>query len=160
MELCKNIFFNTDKLTENTDVKISYTGKFFQDDSQEVYIHLGFGKDWDNLEDIKMEKTDLGYQATISLIESNSISFCFKNDKDEWDNNDGQNYLFPIEKVEKEDTEAFVPIEQSLALTSPRKLRKSYIITKKIKLAIYRLLKYIPKLVSGNYTTKKSNDEE
>ena len=29
MELTKNIFFNTDKLIENTDVKISYTGKFF-----------------------------------------------------------------------------------------------------------------------------------
>ena len=33
MELTKNIFFNTDKLIENTDVKISYTGKFFQDNS-------------------------------------------------------------------------------------------------------------------------------
>ncbi len=35
MELVKNIFFNTDRLTPNTVVKISYTGKFFQDDSQE-----------------------------------------------------------------------------------------------------------------------------
>ena len=30
MELVKNIFFNTDKLIENTKVKISYTGKLFQ----------------------------------------------------------------------------------------------------------------------------------
>ena len=30
MELTKNIFFNTDKLTENSKVKISYTGEFFQ----------------------------------------------------------------------------------------------------------------------------------
>ena len=29
MELTKNIFFNTDKLVENSTVKISYTGKFF-----------------------------------------------------------------------------------------------------------------------------------
>ena len=29
MELVKNIFFNTDKLIENSKVKISYTGKFF-----------------------------------------------------------------------------------------------------------------------------------
>jgi len=35
MELAKNIFFNTDKLIENTKVKISYTGKFFQDASEE-----------------------------------------------------------------------------------------------------------------------------
>ena len=29
MELMKNIFFNTDKLIENSNVKISYTGEFF-----------------------------------------------------------------------------------------------------------------------------------
>ena len=30
MELVKNIFFNTDKLVENSNVKISYTGDLFQ----------------------------------------------------------------------------------------------------------------------------------
>ena len=39
MELVKNIFFNTDKLVENSCVKISYTGKLFQENSEEVYIH-------------------------------------------------------------------------------------------------------------------------
>ena len=34
MELCKNIFFNTDKLTPNSEIKISYTGRFFQDGSR------------------------------------------------------------------------------------------------------------------------------
>ena len=42
MELVKNIFFNTDKLVENSKVKISYTGKFFQDASEEVFFHYGF----------------------------------------------------------------------------------------------------------------------
>ena len=52
MELTKNIFFNTDKLVENTTVKISYTGTFFQNDSNDVYIHFGFGNAWDNLQEI------------------------------------------------------------------------------------------------------------
>ena len=39
MELIKNIFFNTDKLVENSKVKISYAGKLFQDNCEEVYIH-------------------------------------------------------------------------------------------------------------------------
>ena len=56
MELVKNIFFNTDKLVENTSVKISYTGKLFQDNCEEVYIHYGFGLNWDNLNEIKMVK--------------------------------------------------------------------------------------------------------
>ena len=38
MELTKNIFFNTDKLIENTPVRISYTGKFYQDDCEKVTI--------------------------------------------------------------------------------------------------------------------------
>ena len=67
MELTKNIFFNTDKLVENTKVKISYTGKLFQDASKEVSIHYGFGENWDNINDVVMEKTDLGFQAEITL---------------------------------------------------------------------------------------------
>ena len=65
MELTKNIFFNTDKLVENTNVKLSYTGEFFQDNSSEVFLHYGFGNNWDNLNDIKMEKTELSFKAEI-----------------------------------------------------------------------------------------------
>ena len=65
MELTKNIFFNTDKLVENSKVKISYIGQLFQDASSEVSIHYGFGVNWDNVTDVKMEKTELGIQAEI-----------------------------------------------------------------------------------------------
>lgn len=151
MELVKNIFFNTDKLTANSTVKISYTGKFFQDLSNEVFLHYGFGNNWDGLSDVKMEKTELGFQSEITLLDNDSLCFCLKNDRDEWDNNDGQNYVFPIEHVE---TSLTVVSEENFGLTSPRKLRKSYILTKKIKLAIYKIIRYLPKLVSGNYKKK------
>ena len=36
MELVKNIFFNTDKLIENSSVRISYTGRFFQNGCEKV----------------------------------------------------------------------------------------------------------------------------
>ena len=79
MELLKNIFFNTDKLIENSVVKISYTGKFFQDNSNsELYIHYGFGLLWENVNEIKMEKTELGYQALIYLNGQDSLNFCLK----------------------------------------------------------------------------------
>ena len=55
MELTKNIFFNTDKLVENSKIKISYIGKLFQEASEEVSIHYGFGLNWDNVNDTKME---------------------------------------------------------------------------------------------------------
>ena len=154
MELTKNIFFNTDKLVENSNVKISYTGKFFQDDSEEVSIHYGFGINWDNVNDIKMEKTDLGFQAEIQLGEGDTFNFCFKNGNDEWDNNNGQNYVFPLEKVQ---TDLLVLEDEPLAIGSAKKLRKSYLWSKKIRLAVYKIITYLPKLLSGNYKRKTSN---
>ena len=97
MELTKNIFFNTDKLVENSKVKISYLGQLYQDASEEVSIHYGFGINWDNVNDIQMVKTDLGFQAEIDLLEGDTFNFCFKNENNNWDNNNGQNYSFEIE---------------------------------------------------------------
>lgn len=151
MELVKNIFFNTDRLTPNTVVKISYTGKFFQDDSQEVTIHYGFGENWEGTTDELMTKTDLGYQIEIELQDEPTFNFCIKNDKDEWDNNDGQNYVFNIEKPEVE----LMVIEDTTPIQLV--LHKGYVLTQKIKEAIIKLITSIPKIITGNY--KKKIDE-
>ncbi len=153
MELVKNIFFNTDKLVENSTVKISYAGKLFQNDSTEVFLHYGFGLNWDNLNEIQMEKTELGFQAEVELASFDTFNFCFRNGNNEWDNHDGQNYIFPIEKVE-----VALVLPKSSFLDSPRKLRKSYIWSKKVRLAIYKVITYLPKLISGNYKRKIINN--
>ena len=154
MELTKNIFFNTDKLVENSKVKISYIGKLFQENSNDVFIHYGFGLNWDNVNDIKMEKTELGFQAEISLLEGDSFNFCFRNENNNWDNNDFKNYIFPLEKVQ---TELVVLDDEPVSLGSARKLRKSYLWSKKIRLAVYKIISYLPKLISGNYKRRLSN---
>ena len=152
MELVKNIFFNTDKLTANSVVKISYTGKFFQDDSEEVFIHYGFGNAWENLNELPMRKTDLGFQIEVELLDSDTFNFCIKNNKDEWDNNNGENYVFNIEHPET----ALAVIEEA-PIARPRRLRKSYLLSKKIRLTIYKIIISIPKLISGNYKRKEKS---
>lgn len=154
MELLKNIFFNTDKLVENSKVKISYTGKLFEENSKNVYLHYGYGINWDNLSDVEMTKSELGYQAEIELMSSDSLNLCFRNSNNEWDNNNGQNYTFKIEKVEV----SLVPQEFTSELDAPRRLRKSYIWSKKIRLAIYKMIHYFPKLISGNYKKRQSEN--
>lgn len=149
----KNIFFNTDKLIENSNVKISYTGKFFQDGSNDVFIHYGFGLNWDNVSDIQMEKTELGFQAELTLGEGETFNFCFRNGNNQWDNNNGQNYVFDLEKPQ---TELIVLEDEPVSLGSARKLRKSYLWSKKIRLAVYKIITYLPKLISGNYKKKSS----
>lgn len=155
MELTKNIFFNTDKLIENSKVKISYTGKFFQDTSTQVSIHYGFGINWNNINDIEMIRTELGYQAEIELVGKETFNFCFKNNNSEWDNNEGQNYVFPLEKVSNE---LIVLEDESLSLGSAKKLRKTYLWSKKIRLAVYKIITYLPKIISGNYKKKLSEN--
>lgn len=156
MELTKNIFFNTDKLVENSKVKISYTGKLFQGISEKVSIHYGFGLNWDNVNDIEMEKTDLGFQAEIELGQGTTFNFCFKDNNGNWDNNDGQNYIFPLEKVQ---TELLVLEDEPVSLGSARKLRRSYLWSKKVRLAVYKIITYLPKIISGNYKRKLTNNE-
>ena len=154
MELSKNIFFNTDKLIENSKVKISYIGKLYQEASEEVFIHYGFGTNWDNINDIQMNKTDLGFQAEIELLEGESFNFCFKDSNNNWDNNEGKNYIFPLEKIQ---TELLVLEDEPVSLGSARKLRRSYLWSKKVRLAVYKIITYLPKLISGNYKRKLSN---
>lgn len=153
MELTKNIFFNTDKLIENTTVKISYTGKLFQNNSEDVNIHYGFGLNWNDINDIKMEKTELGFQAEVTLKEAETFNFCFNNNYNEWDNNQGVNYIFPIEKQSVSLVETGT---DEFGIINPRKLKKSYIWRKKIKIAFLKLIKFIPRTLSKNALKKES----
>ncbi len=155
MELTKNIFFNTDKLVENTTVKISYVGTLFQNNSKEVTIHYGFGPNWDNVSDITMEKTELGFQAEINLLEGDTFNFCFHNENQIWDNNNGQNFSFKLEKVQNE---LIVLDDEPVSLGTARKLRRSYLWSKKVRLAVYKIITYLPKLISGNYKRKLTTD--
>ena len=156
MELTKNIFFNTDKLIENSKVKISYTGKFYQEDCEKVTIHYGFGPDWNNINDVEMEKTDLGFQTEIDLLEGETFNLCFKNQNDEWDNNGGSNYVFPLEKISQE---LVVVNEEPKFLGTARPLRKTYLWSKKVKLAVYKIITYLPKIISGNYSRKAKHKQ-
>lgn len=151
MELTKNIFFNTDKLIENTTVKISYTGKLFQENAERVFIHYGFGLQWEDLNEIEMEKTELGFQAEVVLTSFDTFNFCFKDGNEIWDNNNGKNYVFPIEK---NIVSLVATSNQESSLLPSRRLRKSYIWNKKLRLAIYKIITYLPKIISGNYRRK------
>ena len=154
MELSKNIFFNTDKLIQNTDVKISYTGSLFQNEAEEVFLHYGFDNEWKDLNEIKMEKTDLGFQAEIKLPEYNTLNFCFRDGNNNWDNNNYENYIFNIEK-----SETALVVREELSIDTRPHLRKTYLWSKKIRLAVYKLLIYVPKLISGNYKRKINNED-
>ena len=149
MELSKNILFNTDRLVQLSKIKISYTGTLVEQNAEEVFIHYGFDNDWKELNEIQMVKTDLGFQAEISLPAYDTFNFCFRDENNNWDNNENNNYIFPIEK-----SETALVVRNDVSIETKRRLRKSYIWSKKIRLAIYKILVYVQKLISGNYKRK------
>lgn len=150
MELVKNIFFNTDKLIANSIIKISYAGKFFEDHSESVTLHYGFDSDWKETKDIPMVRTELGFQAEVELKEMATFNFCLKNEHNEWDNNNGENYIFKIEEQ-----------ELALAVVNNNYLVKTADIIKdwseRVKNAVVKLFTFVPKIITGNYK-RKSDD--
>ncbi len=156
MELVKNIFFNTDKIVENSKLKISYVGDLYQNNSEQVFLHYGFGLQWDDVTDVKMEKTELGFQCEIDIKEYESLNLCFRNSNNEWDNNNGENYIFNIEKISKEDENLALIVAEDSEMQIHKGLRKSYIWSKKVKLAVYKIIKFFPKIISGNYKRRVS----
>lgn len=150
MELVKNIFFNTDKLIANSTIKISYAGRFFEDHSESVTLHYGFDSDWKEPHDIPMTKTELGFQAEVELKEMSTFNFCLKNEHNEWDNNNGENYVFKIEAPEL----GLVIVEDNYSVRTAD-IIKTW--STKVKDAIVKMFTFVPKIVTGNYKKKSDN---
>ena len=103
-----------------------------------------------------MEKTELGFQCEIDILNYESLNLCFRNENNEWDNNFGQNFIFPIEEQEKIEEETALVVTKETGMEMHKGLRKTYIWSKKVKLAVYKLITYVPKIISGNYKRKVS----
>ena len=95
MKFTNDITFN--KLPRSNDIlKITYSGNLFKDNSSEVYIVYGFGENWDNTTEQKMEKTNYGFVSNIKIESSTTFNFCFRNSNQIWDNNNSFNYISTI----------------------------------------------------------------
>lgn len=111
MEFTKDIQFNNSPKA-NTPVTVTYSG--FLKDSAELTIVYGFGENWENTTETKMQKIKNGFSANINLINSDTFNFCFRNSENQWDNNSNCNYISPIlensqsEQVEKFNIDALI----------------------------------------------------
>jgi hypothetical protein len=75
-------------------VKLVYDGLLAKCGATEVYAHVGFGNNWENTNDYKMNKTSNGFEATIPIHTSKPLNICFRDSAYNWDNNSGRNYSF------------------------------------------------------------------
>ena len=144
------VYFDTDKLIEGRTVKLTYKGVLATPETNEIYVHYGFGLLWDNLQEAKFNKvSDDCYEAEITLISSDSLNFCFRDDKNNWDNNETKNYT---SEISKEDVT--VSKVETASLEVP-KLKKSYLIAKKLKITFYKIITYLPRMFNGSWKKRK-----
>lgn len=77
-------------------VKIVYSGLLDQQGADQVYLHLGYGDQWDKTTDLPMQKTINGWQRVIPLDVTGNMHFCFKDSANNWDNNNGDNWSLVV----------------------------------------------------------------
>lgn len=163
MEISKNIYCDTDKVVANSNIKITYANVLAsQDKSNDIFIHYGFGSAWENVKTQKMHKTEDGYEISIAVLDSDTLNFCFRDSEDGWDNNDGQNYSIAINPQEISDDaipslKEDIDESQESALVQVNHLSKLYMFNKRIRLLLYKIIKFVPKLVTGNFKKKKED---
>ena len=154
MSAYEKVYFDTEKLIEGRTAKLTYKGNLAVTGTNEIYVHYGFGLLWENIQEIKLDKIDdWTYETEITIAPSyDSINFCFRDDQNNWDNNEAKNYTSEISKEEVTVTKV-----ETTALEVPR-LKKSYLIAKKLKIAFYKIITYIPKAFSGEWKRKKAKE--
>ena len=145
MNLTESIYFDGDALIAGRASRIIYNGFLCESNPQEIYMHCGYGLLWEGLQEIKLLKGVSGYEADINFVNVDNVFFCFRSSDGKWDNNNGKNYIVPVNK-----RELSLVKRNDHVLPDVPKLKKVYYIRKKIKVAFFRTISLIARLLSGN----------
>ncbi len=82
---------------DGREIRIRYSGRLDQSGANQVWMHAGTGEaeKWSDSKDYLMEKTSDGWEHTVD-VKGNQFNFCFRDDAQNWDNNNGSNWIYRI----------------------------------------------------------------
>ncbi|MCL6635544.1 MAG: carbohydrate-binding protein [Peptococcaceae bacterium] len=86
-------------ITAGEEITVLYNGRLCNEGRGQVYLHYGYGKhnNWRNVSETGMEKTGWGWVSTVRMPDGEGrFNFCFRDEANGWDNNDGINWSFEI----------------------------------------------------------------
>jgi hypothetical protein len=91
------VYITPGDFTEGDRVRLSYEGLLARSGATELFAHVGYGtQKWENIADIKMARTPIGFEATFPVTSTSNLNVVFKDSANNWDNNSGKNYTFKI----------------------------------------------------------------
>jgi hypothetical protein len=104
-EVVDGIYLEPVPITLGEEVKIKYKGLLVNSGAGKIYLHAGYGPEqWDNVIDLPMKKTrDGGWSVSLQVDEPSSFNFCFRDEAQNWDNNNGQNWTYQVHMGEMVD---------------------------------------------------------
>ncbi|KJS22014.1 MAG: hypothetical protein VR72_07965 [Clostridiaceae bacterium BRH_c20a] len=79
------------------EVRISYDGLLADSGAEQIYLHIGNENNWHDLEDIPMIKSSNRWVCDF-VPEFSEVNFCFHDNANNWDNNNGANWSLRIEE--------------------------------------------------------------
>jgi len=82
--------------TAGDNVRIVYDGLLVKSGASDVFAHVGFGSNWDKVSDYRMQRTSMGFEASIPVQNATTLNLAFKDCANNWDNNSGRNYVFDV----------------------------------------------------------------
>jgi len=99
-EVADGIFLEPTPITLGDEVKIKYKGLLAESAAAKVYLHAGYGHGaWEKVTDIPMKKgRDGAWSAKIQISEPSSFNFCFRDNAQNWDNNNGRNWSYQVHR--------------------------------------------------------------
>lgn len=79
------------------EITVTYQGLLPKSGAREVYARFCFNEDWNNMNETKMTRCLSGFRTCLlPPPDAISLSLCFRDPADNWDNNSGMNYSFTI----------------------------------------------------------------
>lgn len=87
-------------ITAGDSVTVRYSGLLAQSGAEQVYLHMGFGRErWNRVSDVPMGKAGprtFEARVNLPLEETSRFHFCFRDNAGHWDNNSGRDWSCEI----------------------------------------------------------------
>lgn len=92
----KGVILKPNVIGKGDKATVVYKGLLANSGANNVYMHVGYGDNWENCQDICMTRSKEGFTAEIPITCRENLNVAFKDCANNWDNNNCQNYTFEV----------------------------------------------------------------
>jgi hypothetical protein len=100
------VILSKSSLNVGEEVLLSYTGLLAQSGADQIFVHIGYGENWQEKAFVPMENDNGVFKAAVKAILPGVLNFSFKDSANNWDNNSSNDYSIKVSEKAKRSTKA------------------------------------------------------